>query len=91
MNEMQHSRHRARAARVSLVATDLTPKGSSVVPVKVEPMFIPLDECCKPVLVATFRRSVLAVLEYRHVGRKCVGQLDSVNIPNWRRAKGLKP
>lgn len=90
VEDTQHSRHRARASRVGLVATDATPQGSSV-PVKVEPMFIPLDECCKPVMVATFRRSVLAVLEYRHVGRKCVGQLDPINIPNWRRAKGLKP
>lgn len=45
--------------------------------------------CCVPVLIGTFRRESLVALDNRHVGRRCAGKLDSVDIKEWRRAKGL--
>lgn len=62
---------------------------AAVAPAPVDELLAGAGVCCLPVLVGTFRRESLVALDNRHVGRRCAGKLDSVDIKEWRREKGL--
>lgn len=43
--------------------------------------------CCFPVTIGTFENEALVRLEQRHMGRRCAGKTEHVDIREWRHGK----